>query len=192
MLFFCPWQRLAMSERDEQIRYIKNELIKKRIIEIAEDSQHDINIFNFYLTDEGISEFQYSSKNNIGKEAFIAIKFSSDKNRIDVIKKTIIQAGYEPVLMNEVQSNNWIMPEIFKRIKTCRFVVADFSEHCDGAYYEAGYAIASGKEVTHLFDVRAKDEGVELHFDISQKNTIMYDNFEDLSKRLYDRIEATI
>lgn len=34
--------------------------------------------------------------------------------------------------------------------------------------------------------------GVRLHFDIAQKNTIMWENEEDIPLRLMNRIKATI
>lgn len=191
LLFFCPSNRLSVSESEEQVSFIKKELTSQNLIEIVKGSEDLNGNFNFILTEEGINKYQLSPQNS-GKEAFIAIKFADDKTRINVIKSAIIEAGYEPVIMNEVQTNNWIMPEIFKRIKTAKFVVADFSVPCMGAYYEAGYAAALNKEVIHLFDEREKKNGSVLHFDISQKSTIIYTDFKDLYRRLFDRIKATI
>ena len=192
LLFFCQSNRLSFSESEEQIRFTKDELIKKNIIEIVKGSEDLSGNFDFVLTGDGIEHFQTSPNNNNGKEAFIAIKFTDDKERVNAIKSAIRKAGYEPIIMNEVQTNNWIMPEIFAHIKAARFVVADFSIQCDGAYYEAGYAAALNKEVIHLFDKREEKNGTKLHFDISQKSTIIYSDFDELSSRLYNRIKATV
>lgn len=110
----------------------------------------------------------------------------------DTIQKAIAEAGFEPRIMSQVETNNWIMPEIFYQIKNCRFVVADFSLPCDGAYYEAGYAAALDKPVIHLFDRREETETNKLHFDIAQKSTIFYNDFDELRTRLINRIKATI
>ena len=126
------------------------------------------------------------------KVAFIAIKFDGNEQRINAIQDAISLAGFEPRIMSQVETNNWIMPEIFYQIENCRFVVADFSLPCDGAYYEAGYAAALKKPVIHLFDKREEKNGVKLHFDIAQKSTIFYESFEDLKDRLKNRIKATI
>ena len=128
-----------------------------------------------------------SGENN--KKCFIAIKFGDNESRIQSIQNSLIECGYEPVIMNEYETNNWIMPEIFQMIKECRFMIVDFTLPCDGAYYEAGYALALGKEVIHLCEETSKDK---LHFDVAQKNTIMYKNFDDLSVKLKRRIKATI
>lgn len=52
---------------------------------------------------------------------------------------------------------------------------------------EEGYAMGIGKTVIQLCQ---KD--TILHFDIAQKNTIMWDVEDDIPKRLANRIRATI
>ena len=145
----------------------------------------------FTLTAKAISLIE-DEKSQDNKVAFIAIKFGDNQERIAAIQNAIAQAGFEPRIMNQLETNNWIMPEIFYQIKNSRFVVADFSLPCDGAYYEAGYAAALEKPVIHLFDSRELREDNKLHFDIAQKSTIFYENYDDLKKRLYNRIRATI
>ena len=144
----------------------------------------------FTLSSKAVSKIQ-SSKKDEGKIAFIAIKFDKNEERVNAIQNAIAKAGFEPRIMSQVETNNWIMPEIFHQIKTSRFVVADFSLPCDGAYYEAGYAAALDKPVIHLFDKR-EEKNNKLHFDIAQKSTIFYDDFDDLMDRLINRINATI
>ena len=55
------------------------------------------------------------------------------------------------------------------------------------AYFEEGYAMGLGKPVIHLCK---KD--IKLHFDIAQKNTIMWETEADIPERLCNRIKATI
>ena len=145
----------------------------------------------FVLTSKAIASVQ-TKNNETSKTAFIAIKFNNNEERINIIQDAIAEAGFEPIIMNRVETNNWIMPEIFYQIKQCKFVIADFSLPCDGAYYEAGYAAALEKPVIHLFDKREENEKNKLHFDIAQKSTIFYDDFVDLKIRLKNRIKATI
>ena len=67
----------------------------------------------------------------------------------------------------------------------------DLSIRCDGAYYEAGYAYALGKEVIHLYDNR--EQGTNpLHFDVAQKSTVMYNDYDELVEKLVARIQATV
>ena len=74
-----------------------------------------------------------------------------------------------------------------KHIRDSKFVVVDLTHQNNGAYFEEGYAMGLGKPIIQL----CKD-GVKLHFDIAQKNTIMWKNEEDIPVKLTNRIKATI
>jgi nucleoside 2-deoxyribosyltransferase len=186
-LTFSP-HYLQEDEIHENQKFVMHFLIDNDFIEekVSLDGPS-----HFLLTEKGI---EFADKNKDipeSKEAFIAIKFGENIDRIQAIQKAIADCGFKPLIMSEYQTNNWIMPELFHQIKQCRFVVADFSLPCDGAYYEAGYALALGKEVIHLYDLREKEKS-PLHFDVAQKSTIMYENYDELTKKLFDRIKATI
>ena len=101
----------------------------------------------------------------------------------------IMRAGYDPVIMNRVEHLNRIDDEIIARAKTSLFVVADFTGHRGGVYFEAGFALGFGLPVIWT---RRKDYMEYLHFDIRQYNTIDWDDYEDLASRLQHRIEATV
>ena len=69
----------------------------------------------------------------------------------------------------------------------CRIALDDLTHKNNGAYFEEGYAMGLGKKVIQLCK-----KGVELHFDIAQINTIMWEDEKDIPLRLKNRIEATI
>ncbi len=186
VLFTQP--NLSDVEKRNYRTFLLNSMSKEGLISTINDGLH---IDAFVLTSKAIDSVE-NSKSEKNKDAFIAIKFDTNNERIEAIHKAITAAGFNPVIMNQVETNNWIMPEIFDRIKKSRFVVADFSLSCDGAYYEAGYAAALEKPVIHLFDKREESEKNKLHFDIAQKSTIFYLDYKDLFERLLNRIKATI
>ena len=74
-----------------------------------------------------------------------------------------------------------------KHIKDSKFVVVDLTPQNNGAYFEEGYAIGLRKPVIQLCK-----EGVKLHFDIAQKNTIIWKTEEEIIDRLKNQIIATI
>lgn len=160
---------------------------------LIEKRRYGDDLFEFIITREALERYQDSEGEKPNRKAFIALKFGpKNLQRIAIIKEIISSCGYDPICMDEYQTNDWIMPEIFYQIRVCDFMVADFSLPCEGAYYEAGYAQALGKPVIHTFDKREEKDGVSLHFDIQQKSTVMYDSFDELKERLKKRIEATI
>lgn len=181
-LFFVP-NYLDNELIENGKTFIKNQLFSKELF--LKKQQYDCKI-KFILSDKAIEMYQRSKDKN-SNTAFIAIKFNHNEERIQAIQDAISMAGFEPIIMNELEHNNWIMPEIFHQIKLAKFVVADFSLRSDGAYYESGYAEALGKVCIHMC---GKENENELHFDIAQKSTIIYDSLEDLKNKLYKRIIA--
>ena len=133
-----------------------------------------------------IDELQRNTSD--GKNVLVAMKFGEDTKELrKAIRKGISDAGYIAVFIDEVQHNDFITPELLKYIKNSKFVVADLTHKNNGAYFEEGYAMGLGKPVIQLCK-----KNVDLHFDIAQKNTIIWDDESDIPLRLKNRIIATI
>ena len=140
---------------------------------------------------EIIENLRESSIDN--KRAFVAMWFDSSMDNYyeNGIKKAIEAAGYEPVRIDSEDFNGKICDEIIAEIKRCKFLIADFSELRSAVFFEAGFAKGLGREV--IFTVREADvEKLKEHFDTRQYNHITYNSPEDLRKKLYNRIRATI
>lgn len=133
-----------------------------------------------------IEELEIQDKNN--KTVFIAMAFNDEtKKTREAIKAGIVKAGYEPVLIDEVTHNQQIVPEMFRKIRKSRFLVIDISVPNTGAYYEAGYAYGLGKEVIFCCNrqsFNSEDRNMRPHFDISQKQMIVWNNEENLTEQL--------
>lgn len=139
---------------------------------------------------EKVSEMEKAESNNQG---FIAMSFSDETKVIsESFKNAISRCGYIPRRIDEKEHNKQIVPEILFEISRSKFVVVDVTYPNYGAYYEAGYAEALGKEVIICCreDIFRGDE--RPHFDIAQKSTIVWKDQTDLENRLYRRIEATV
>ena len=74
-----------------------------------------------------------------------------------------------------------------RQIKNCKFAVVDLSHRNRGAYFEEGFAMGVDKIVIQLCK-----KGVKLHFDVAQKNTIIWKTETDIPELLQKRIEETI
>lgn len=127
------------------------------------------------------------------KKAFAAMWFDSTMQDCyeKGIKPAVEEAGYTAVRIDLKEFNNKICDELIAEIKRSKFLIADFSGLRSGVFFEAGFAKGLGREV--IFTVRKEDvEQLKLHFDTRQYNHIVYDSPEDLHKKLYNRICATI
>ena len=167
-----------------QIKLIANYLLEQKLISLKENLAT--------ILPDGWKRIDELQKNqSISKQVFIAIAFSGEMEKVQKeIEKGIIDAGYEPHVMNKNKHNNQIVPEILFQIKQSKFVVAEFSTNNNGAYYEAGYAAGLGKEVIHICNKKMfKRKG---HFDIKQKSTVLWETIDEISELLKKHIEATI
>ena len=63
-----------------------------------------------------------------GRNVLVAMKFGDDtKNLREAIKLGIRDAGYNPILIDEVEHNELITPELLSHIKNSKFVVVDLT-----------------------------------------------------------------
>ncbi len=124
-------------------------------------------------------------------QAFVAMWFNPDLNAAwkDGFQKGISAAGYKPMRIDTKEHANKICDEIISEIRRSRFLVADYTGHRAGVYYEAGYA--TGRNLPVLFTCR-KDDLANLHFDIRQYNCIDWETPSELARRLEVRIAAVI
>ena len=106
------------------------------------------------------------------------------------IKQAIIKNEYLPVRMDKYKHNKQIVPEMLYQIKQSKFVIADLTDHNNGAYYEAGYAAALGKPV--ILTCKNDSFKSDTHFDVKQQATIIWKDEKDLEEQLTSWIEATI
>lgn len=132
-----------------------------------------------------------TSRSTRSEKGFVAMWFEKElepayENGLQV---GILNAGYDPVRVDRVEHVNRIDDEIIAHIRTASFVVADFTGHRGGVYFEAGYAL--GFDLPVIWSCR-NDDMANLHFDIRQYNCIGWQTPEELAERLQRRIEATV
>lgn len=128
------------------------------------------------------------------RQGFVAMAFRDEAKPIrESFRKAITAMGYQAVILDEKEHNNQIVPEIFYEIRRSKFVVVDVTYPNYGAYYEAGYAQALGKQVIICCreDVY-RDTTRQPHFDIAQQSIIVWKDHEELVRRLSRRIEVTV
>ena len=137
--------------------------------------------------------FLHASETNVTDSinGFIAMWFDPSMNlaRSDGLELAIRNAGYNPIIVSGVEHINKIDDEIVSQIRKSKFLVADFTGHRGGVYFEAGFAMGLGLPV---FWTCRKGDFDKLHFDIRQYNCIDWIDPADLATRLKRRIEAII
>ena len=143
------------------------------------------------------------SQFDITEPRFIAATYSQDADEVCFLSRMLSDQGLmqgisiggrsEVLPQGYVAANELtrrvINDEMIAQIRAASFVVADFTGHRGGVYFEAGFAL--GLDLPVIWTCR-KDHMKDLHFDIRQYNTIDWEDSEDLATRLQHRIEATV
>jgi hypothetical protein len=122
---------------------------------------------------------------------FIAMSFHESLNAAytDGIQPAVSDCGFTPVRIDLVEHNQKICDKILAEIRLAQFVVADFTLHRAGVYFESGFAMGLGRPV--IWTCR-KDQLGDAHFDTRQYNHIEWETPAELRKKLADRIRAII
>ncbi|MDO8721143.1 MAG: hypothetical protein Q7J31_02825 [Syntrophales bacterium] len=126
-------------------------------------------------------------------QCFVAMWFADDIKVVydDIIAPAILDAGYKPHRVDQREHNEKIDDEIIAQIRRSRFLLADFTGHRGGVYFEAGFAKGLNLEVIWT----CRDDDLEnLHFDIRQYNCITWSpaQLPDFKKKIKNRIEAVL
>lgn len=125
----------------------------------------------------------------VGSQVFVAMWF--DHSMIEAYERGLAWAikgsGYTDLRIDRKEHDGKIDDQIIAEIRRSAFMVADFTEHRGGVYYEAGFAHGLGKRV--IFTCRS-DHIEKLHFDVRQYNTILWQTPQDIAHPLQNRILA--
>jgi len=198
--FDATWKILEKVALEEQVDHINAYLKNNGLISFIEkrDASGAFAI-SMVLEPKAFNIIYELQKKDISNQCFIAMWFPSEKhkkyeqmkNTREAISQAVSNLGYIPILIDEKEHNNQIVPEIIYEIKKSKFLIADITGHRNGVYYEAG--IMEGLERQTIICCE-QDDFNKKHFDIAQKNLIKYskDNLADLKNCLTNRIKATI
>lgn len=187
----CAYVDYYLSDAWNEIRKLDDwHFFYAMIILVNGINDRDQNICKYikYPIEEFLKEYELIDL--IRENVFIAMSFDeSMKDTREAIESVIKRCGYNPIIIDEKQHNNEIIPEIFFEIKRSKFIIADLTQHKPGVYYEAGYGKALNKEI--ILSCRS-DDFSNVHFDLEQQNIIKWENKSELEVKLEKRIEATI
>jgi nucleoside 2-deoxyribosyltransferase len=161
----------------------------------AERPADKVGDYQYWLTPKGWEEVNRVPTLD-SPYGFVAMSFNKDNallsQAFDKAIKPAIEddAGYKEALrVDRKEFLGDIVFEIIARIRESRFLVADVTQHRNGVYFEAGYAMGMGLPVIWM----CHEEDMKLaHFDTSHLNHIVWNDVGELRKNLANRILATI
>ncbi len=119
---------------------------------------------------------------------FIAMWFDPQTNDCrEAIKEAVTACGYNPVIVDDTEFNDFIMDEVITLIRQARFLIADLTCMPEndsggkvtggvrgGVYWEAGMAYGMGKTVIQTC-IATEESKRRIHFDLNQYRTIFWE-----------------
>lgn len=152
--------------------------------------------YELMLKPEGIKHLSnLRGANTDSANCFVAMWFNEEVQSayIDAIKPALIESGYKPIRVDEIEHSDKIDDRIIAEIKRARFIIADFTAEPTkprgGVYYEAGFAQGLGIPV--IWTCRT-DRIDDVHFDTRQFNHITWNTPEELKEKLIIRVAAVV
>lgn len=192
--------KLESKESKQQADFFLDYLKNENFIKVRCNDEENTGIT---LLHKGLRRIDTQGKTKKSKHIFVSMSFA-EKTRPtrEAIRQGIINAGFLPDFIDEIIHNHQIMPEMFRLIRESQLLVLDISDPNYGAYYEAGYALGLGKEViiccsSEMFNKKYETDEekkferyLKPHFDIAQKQILIWNDESDLTKKLSEWIKA--
>ena len=138
---------------------------------------------------ERLRELAKTSRDS--NRAFVAMWFDGqmDDAWAEGVKPALEALSYVPVRIDQTHAEDPIDDRILAEIRRSGLVVADFSGHRHGVYFEAGFAMGLGIPV--VWTCR-EDEFQHTHFDTRQYQHLVWQSPNDLREKLVNHIAARI
>lgn len=189
-LDFSTDHAIAFAQNNDELRSFAKLLHNQYLIEMGAGSRQGVDVT---VTARGFELLEIGGTAGAASDsAFVAMWFDSSVN--DAYQSGIKPAieddcGFQAVRNDNVEFNGDVIDEIFSGIRTARFIIAEFTDHRNGVYFEAGFAM--GLRVPVIWVCR-EDEMDNAHFDTSHFNHITWRDPAILREKLARRIQATI
>ncbi|MGI9013964.1 MAG: hypothetical protein ACR2GY_06925 [Phycisphaerales bacterium] len=147
---------LAFAESVGEAIFHREALVELNYAEVRfEDGNPDCEV---RVTPKGWERFEELTrgKSDQHNPVFVAMWFGGEEQKQamdtafqEAIHPAIENAGYKAERVDLVHHNDWIMDKVLGMIRVAPFVVADFTGHRNGVYFEAGFARGLGTPAIH-------------------------------------------
>ncbi|MCM2280098.1 MAG: nucleoside 2-deoxyribosyltransferase [Oligoflexia bacterium] len=184
------WLRILLDQK-----LLESETFEKVDRRGLGGTTYDVKTFPFYISAKGWARIEELFRNVNSNKAFIAMAFGhSERASIQkAVEDACAATGWEAFTIDKKEHINGITDEIIASINQSRFIVAEFTGNNPGVYYEAGYAAGKGIPVVLVVKkAQLDDQAQGVHFDTRHINHIAWTDYDDLKKKLINRINAVI
>lgn len=181
---------LVFARDGQELKYFVETLVHQGLLEKAGQALGPFG--SMRLTPSGwqrVVELQKTQRRS--NQAFVAMWFTTGLKEAygQGFKPALEETGFHPYRVDLDEHNEKIDDRIVAEIRRSGLLVADFTGHRGGVYFEAGFAMGLGIPV--IWTCRQTDiDGA--HFDTRQYNHIVWTDPADIKSQLALRIRATV
>jgi len=148
----------------------------------------------FIVTPKGWAQLEPSGVGGIAGTCFVAMSFKPELDTAydkGIHPAVTEDCGFEVIQLSRVEHSENINDRIIAEIRRAQFLVADFTFHAAGVYFEAGFGLGLGKLV--IWTCRRDEfKPDKVHFDTRPYNHILWDNENELRQKLANRVRALV
>ena len=170
-----------------EVQYLVRTLVERKLLSDVTGAD------DLCVTAEGWEQLEPSSGGGIPGTCFVAMSFKDEmKPAYDSgIHPALTDCGFEVTQLSRVEHAENINDKIIAEIRRAQFLVADFTHHAAGVYFEAGFGLGLGKLV--VWTCRSDQFNPDkVHFDTRPYNHIVWVDEADLRERLKNRVRALV
>jgi len=145
------------------------------------------------VTPKGWERLEPTGAGGVAGTCFVAMSFDSELDAaydFGIEPAIHEDCGFDVIRLDRVEHVENINDRIIADIRRSQFMVADFTRHPAGVYFEAGFALGLGRLV--FWTCRRQNFKEQVHFDTRPYNYILWDSENELRERLRDRVRALI
>jgi hypothetical protein len=177
------------SAQVSEVRYLVEALVSRGLLAKASAPQDAL-----IVTPEGWEQLEPSGGGGIPGTCFVAMSFKDELNSAydnGIHPAVTTDCGFDVIQLSRVEHSENINDKIIAEIRRAQFLVADFTFHAAGVYFEAGLGLGLGKLV--IWTCRHDEFRVDkVHFDTRPYNHIIWSDEADLREKLKNRIRALV
>jgi nucleoside 2-deoxyribosyltransferase len=169
---------------EEEVPFLIDTLLEQKLL--ARKASGEL-----VITAAGWAELEPTGSGGVPGTCFVAMSFKPELDSVydQAIQPAIVACGFDVIQLSRVEHSENINDKIIAELRRAQFVVADFTFHPGGVYFEAGYALGLGRLV--IWTCR-KSHFKKAHFDTRPYNHIVWEHESELREKLMNRIRALV
>lgn len=182
---------LMFAHDQEEFLYFLQMLSEQQLLE-EPPGRDPARRTSFRITPDGWKRLREIAKTSRGpNRAFAAMSFAQELLPIwkEGIKLALEDLGFAPIRIDQTHGEDKVDDRIIAEIRKSGLLVADFTGHRGGVYFEAGFAMGLGIPVVWTCK---KDDIKNAHFDTRQQQHLLWETPEELREKLRNHIAARI